>query len=323
MPSSTLDVYSSTSTGSTLSSAPDPSVSSIDASSTGIPGLTSSQNSSPISTPTIFTGPSHAVDTTTASAAGGNGLVTVVTGTKTLTETITSTMYLPASPGVVTTCYPVTTCSEFTATLTIPPESCTTYTTTNEINNQVETCTEPVPWWTPSLPTQTQSPAAGSQDTVQEIPDAPSPGSATNSGVESDGNGLHQLGADNQLSAPPGSQANDVPIPQDNVTPPSDGPEDDALMSVIPGFKSPAHAPEKLTGFQDSKVIDPVPSSPSATDVGVGNTTSHASDGWAGTGTSSAIAQSIGCSAKRTAAPEVLIVIIGLTLLLVCLKKSV
>lgn len=333
LPSSTLDFYSSISTSSTLSSAPDLPVSSIGASSTGIPGLTSSQNSSRTFTPTVFTEPSDAADTRTTSAAGGDGLVTVVTGTATLTQTITSTIYLPASPGgddqfgrVVTTCYPVTTCSEFTATLTIPAELCTTYTTTNDINNQVETCTEPVPWWTPSLPKQTQLPAAGSQDTVQKIPDAPSPVSATNSVAESDGNGLHQLGVDNQLSASPEPQANDVPIPQDNVTPPSDGPEDDAPTSTSSGFKFPAQPPERPTGDQEGEMIDSqeerpssVPSALSAGDAGDGNTTFDASDGRFGIDIPSTIAQSIGCWARTTAAKEALIVIIGLTLLLVCL----
>lgn len=333
LPSSTLEFYSSASTWSTLSSVPSLPVSSIDASSTGSPGLISSQPSSPISTPTAFTGPSEAADTRTASAAGEGGLVTVITGTATLTQTITSTIYVPAPPGngdqfgeVVTTCYPVTTCSEFTATLTIPPKSCTTYTTRNEINNQVETCTEPVPWWTPSLPAQTQLPAAGTQDTVQEIPDALSPGSATNGIAESDGNGLHQLGVDNQLSASPGSQANEVLIPEANVTPTSDGSEDDAPMSASSGSKSPAQPPERPTGDQEGEMIDSqeerpssVPSSLSAADAGVGNTTFDASDGRFGIDTPSTIAQSIGCWARMTAAKEALIVIIGLTLLLVCL----
>lgn len=333
LPSSTLGFYSSISTGSTLSSAPDLPVSSIDASSTGNPGLTSSQPASPISTPATFTGPSDAADTRTTYAAGEGGLVTIIIGTATLTQTITRTVYLPAPPGygdqfekVVTTCYPVTTCSEFTATLTIPPELCTTYTTTNEINNQVETCTEPVPWWTTSLPTQTQLPAAGSQDTVQEIPDAPSPGSATNGIAESDGNGLHQLGVDNQLSASPGSQANDVPIPEANVTPSSDGPGDDAPTSASSGSKSLAQPPERPTGDRKGEMIDSqeerpssVPSSLSAADAGVGNTTFDASDGRFGIDTPSTIAQSIGCWARTMAAKEALIVIIGLTLLLVCL----
>lgn len=332
LPSSTLDFDSSISTSSTLSSAHDLTVSFVDSSSTGNPGLRSSQPSSPISTPATFTGPSDAADTRTTYAAGEGGLVTIIIGTATLTQTITSTVYLPAPPGygdqfekVVTTCYPVTTCSEFTATLTIPPELCTTYTTTNEINNQVETCTEPVPWWTPSLPTQTQLPAAG-QNTVQEIPDAPSPGSATNGVAESDGNGLHQLSVDNQLSASPGSQANDVPIPETNVTPSSDGPGDDAPTSASSGSESPAQPPERPTGDQEGEMIDSqeerlssVPSLLSAADAGVGNKTFYASDGRFGIDTPSTVVQSIGCWTRTTAAKGALIVIIGLTLLLVCL----
>lgn len=161
---------------------------------------------------------------------------------------------------------------------------------------------------------------------MQGIPDAPSPETATNSGAESDGNGLHQLSAENQLSASPGSQANDVPIPQDNVTPPSDGHEDDAPTSASSGFKSPAQPPERPTSSQEGEMIDSqeerpgfVPSPLSVADAGVGNTTFDASDGRFGIDTPSTIAQSIGCWAGKTAAKEALIVIIGPTLLLVCL----
>ena len=62
-----------------------------------------------------------------------------------------------------------------------------------------------------------------------------------------------------------------------------------------------------------------VPSSLSVADAGVGNTTFDASDGRFGIDGPSTIAQSIGCSARKTAAKEALMVVIGLALLLVCL----
>lgn len=333
-PSSTLDAYSSTSTSTTLSSTAGLPAGSIDASSTIVPGLTNSQSIIPSFTVTSATGRSHAVDATTTPVASGGGLVTVVTATETLTEIVTSTIYLPALPGydgtdrMITTCYPVTTCSELTATVTIPPESCTTYTTTNEVNNQVETCTEPVPWWTPSFPTSTPLPAPGSQDALPEIADSPNQGPATDNLAEPEAgsNSPPQPAAGNKISASPGFQADEASLPNPNAAPTGDVVEASGNTSGSSGFGTPAQPQGEPNVSPDAKLVDSqngssslvLPSPPNAS-VGLGKTTSVASDDRAGSDIPSPVAQGIGCRARRTTATEALIVVIGVTLLLVCL----
>lgn len=330
--SSTLDGSSSTSTGSASSSTTGVLVSTIDAPSTLIPGLTSSQSRSPGFAVTSATGRSDAVGATTTPAASGGGLVTVVTGTETLTETMTSTLYLPASPGnddqfdrIVTTCYPVTTCSEFSVTLTIPPESCTTYTTTNEVNHQVETCTEPVSWWTPYLPVATQLSALGSQDAVPGIQNSPNPGATMENPPkpESGSTVSPQLPAGNENHASPGSKASDVPLPHADAAPSGDGVEDSTPSSGSSGSALPAQPPEKPPFSTDDESLDsngeisrPLPSLSYGAAVGTGKATSDASDERPGSGTASAVAQAIGSRARKTTATEASIVVLGMTLLL-------
>lgn len=325
LPSRTSDVSSSTSTGSALSSTTGLLVSSTDASSALIPGLTNSQPVSPSFTVTSATGRSDAVGATTTPATNGGGLVTVVTGTETLTETMTSTLYLPASPGngdqfgrVVTTCYPVTMCSEFAVTLTIPPESCTTYTTTNEVNNKVETCTEPVPWWTPSFQTATQLSAAESQDSLAEISGSPSPGPAKEN--------LAEPAAGDRIFAPPGTEGDSPAPPYSNATRSGEDIKDNGPTSGNPGSNVPSLSPGKDNFSPGGKTIgsqkgsfSSAPNAPSGAAVGIGNTTSDASDGPAGSGTTSAVAQAIGCRARKTTATEALIVVIGIALMLLYL----
>lgn len=334
LPSSTLDMSSSTSTGSASSSTTSLLASSIDTSSTLIPGLTSSQSISPSFTVTSTTGRSDAVDATTTPAVSGGGLVTVVTGTETLTETMTSTLYLPASPGnddqfgrVVTTCYPVTTCSEFTVTLTIPPESCTTYTTTNEVNNKVETRIELVPWWTPSFQTPTQLSATESKGSVPEISGSPSPGPWEENLAKPDaGNKASpQPGAGDGLFASSGTQPHNLAPPYSDAAQSGEEVKDNGTMSDNPGSNIAAQSSEEHSFSPGSKNFDfqrespsSVPNAPSGAAVGVGNKTSGASNDAAGSETTSAAAQAISYRARKAAATEALIVVIGVTWLLAC-----
>lgn len=332
-----FDLSSSTSTGSASSSTTDLLVSPKDTSSTLILGLKSSQSISPSFTVTSATGRSDAADAATTSAASDGGLVTVVTGTETLTETMTSTLYLPASPGdddqfgrVVTTCYPVTTCSESRVTLTIRPESCKTYTTTNEFNNQVETYTEPVPWWTPSFQTPTQLAAAESQDPVPEILDSPGSGPGTDNLSEPDAgnNAPPQPGAQpgDKIFASPETRPNNLAPPYSNASQSDEGVKDSGPVSGNPGFSVPVESPEKYNFSQSDKSIDSqkersssVPNEPSGAALEIGNTASDASDERAGSGTTSAVAQAIGSRARKTTAAGPLVVVVGITLLLVYL----
>lgn len=163
---------------------------------------------------------------------------------------------------------------------------------------------------------------------MPKIWNAPSPESETNSFAEAD-SGSHSSpysGVDDKEASSAGSQASDLPIPQANTASSGDGAEDDAPTTGSSGSQFPTQPPEETIVSQDGKMIDPeegspgsVPSSPSAADVRVGNTTSDTSDGRAGIVTPSAIAQSIGCRAMKTAGTEALIFVLGLTLLLVCL----
>lgn len=333
LPSRTSDVSSSTSTGSASSSTTGLLVSSTDASSTLIPGLTSSQPISPSFMVTSATGRSDAVDATTTPATNGGGLVTVVTGTETLTETMTSTLYLPASPGnedqfgrVVTTCYPVTTCSEFAVTLTVPPESCTTYTTTNEVNNKVETCTEPVPWWTPSFQTATQLSAAESQDSLAEISGSPNPGPGAENLAEPDAGNNASPQPGDKIFASPGTRPDNLAPPYSNASQSGEEGKDNGPTSGNPGFNIPAQSPGKDNFSPGGKNINSqkqlpssVPNAPSGAAIGIGNTTSDASDEPTGSGASSSVAQAIGCRERKTTAKEALIVVIGTTLMLVYL----
>lgn len=163
---------------------------------------------------------------------------------------------------------------------------------------------------------------------MPEIPNAPSPDSTTNSFAEADSgfNSSPHSGVNSKEGSSTGSQASDVPIAQANTASSGDGAEDDAPTTGSFGSQFPTQPPDKTVVSQDGKMIDPeegnpgsVPSSPSTADVRVENTTSDASDGRAGVVTPSAIAQSIGYRAMKTAGTEALIVVLGLTLLLVCL----
>lgn len=178
------------------------------------------------------------------------------------------------------------------------------------------------------MATQTQLPAAASQDHMPKISNAPSPESATNNFAEADSgsNSSPYPGVDDKEASSAGSQASDLPIAQANTASSGDGAEDDAPTTGSSGSQFPTQPPDGTIVSQDGKMIDPeegspgsVPSSPPAGDVRVGNTTSDASDGRVGVGTPSAIAQSIGYRAMKTAGTEASVVVLGLTLLLVCL----
>lgn len=229
---------------------------------------------------------------------------------------------------MTTTGYPATTCSEFTATVTIPPESCTTYTITNQVSNQVETCTEPVPWWTPSFPTSTPLPAPGSQNALPEIANSPNQGPATDNLAEPEegSNAPPQPAAGNKISASPGFQADEIPLPNPNAAPTGDVVEDGANTSGSSGFGPPAQPQGEPNVSPDAKMVDfqngnssLVPPSPPDGSVGLGNPTSVASDDRAGSDIPSPAAEAIGCRARTTTATEALIVVIGIALLLVCL----
>lgn len=334
--SSTLDIYSGTSSsiGSTLTSTTGVLVTSIYASSTLTPDLTSSTSRGLSFTNKSSTAPSDAVDATTTPAVSSGGLVTVVTGTETLTETLTSTLYLPASPGnddqfgrVVTTCYPVTTCSEFTVTLTIPPESCTTYTTTNEVDKKVETCTEPVPWWTPSFQTPTQLSAAEFQGPVPEISGSAIPGPWKENLAEPDAGNIAspQPGGGDMFLASSGTQPDNPASLYSDTAQSGEEVKDNGPKNGNPGSNIPAQSPEEHNFSPDGKKFDSQregpssgPNAPSGTAVGVGNKTSGASYDAAGSETTPAVAQAIGCRARKAFATEALIVVIGITWLLAC-----
>lgn len=246
---------------------------------------------------------------------------------------MTSTLYLPASPGnddqlgkVVTTCYPVTTCSEFTVTLTMPPESCTTYTTTNEFNNQVEKYTEPVSWWKPSFQTPTQLAAAESQDSVPEISDSPGSGPGTDNLSEPDAGRNASPQPGDKIFSSPETRPNNLALPCSNAAQSDEGVKDSGPVSGDPGFSVPVESPEKYNFSQSGKSIDSqkgssssVPNEPPGAALEIGNTASDASDERAGVGTPSAVAQAIGCRARKTTAAGALIVVVGITLLLVYL----
>lgn len=322
LPSNALGLYSSTSTGTSLSS-----IAGIDLSPTGTSILSQDLTSSTV--------PSETVAIITSSKADGGGLVTIVTGTATVTETVTSTLYFPALPGgygelekVVTTCYPVTTFTEFTATFTIPPESCTTYTTTNKINNQVETCTEPVPWWTPPFPTPTQSSASGSQNAMPEVPDTLVFGSAKENLAEPDKGAIAplQLPAENKISEPPGAQPNNAPLPQANAALSGGGNKNNAAAGGSSGLALPAQPPEISNLSPSGKNVDlhegsPIfgPVSPPNTAVGVVDLTVDANAHKAGSDKFPEAAQAIGCRSRKSHGIETLIAVIGIALLLVCL----
>lgn len=322
LPSFALGLSSSTSTGSTLSS-----IAGIDLSPTGTSILSQDLTSIMV--------PSETVATIASSNTDGGGLVTIVTGTATLTEMVTSTLYFPALPGglgelgrVTTTCYPVTTFSEFTATFTIPPESCTTYTTTNKINNKVETCTEPVPWWKPSFPIPTQISGSGSHNAMAEVPGLSMPVPAKENPAEP-GKGTiatPQLPAGNKISEPAPAQPNNVPLPQANAALSGGGNKDNTAAGSSSGLALPAQPPESPDLSPGGMNVDlhqgtpiSILVSPPGTAVGIEDWTIDADPQEAGSNKSPEAAQAIGCRSRKLKGIEMLIAVIGIALLLVCL----
>lgn len=170
--------------------------------------------------------------------------------------------------------------------------------------------------------------AEGSQAAVPGGTDSPESGLPTEIPVGLDAPSIAspQPAKGDEISASPEFRPDDVPLPYSTAGPFADGAEDDVPTSGSAGSQLPVQPPEKPAISQQGKIAEPqegsqssVTSSPSGADLGVGNTNHGASADGADSGTFSKAAQAAGYRAKKATETEILLLILGVTLLLGCL----
>lgn len=160
---------------------------------------------------------------------------------------------------------------------------------------------------------------------MPEIADSPDQGPATDNLAEPEAGSDVPPQPGNKISASPGFQADELSLPNANAVPTGDGVEEGANTSGTSGFRLPAQPQGEPNVSPDAKMVDSqygsssfVPPPPPEAIVGLGETTSVASDDRVGSGTPSPVAEAIGCRARRMTATEAL-TFVGIILLLACL----